>query len=432
MLDVADLIEREANRQADGLELIASENYVSPAVLQALGSVFTNKYAEGFPGRRYYGGQENTDAVEQLAIDRAKALFSSDHANVQPLSGAPANIAVYFAWLEPGDTVLGMDLTHGGHLTHGSPVTYMAKLFNFVRYGMRDVETGEIDYDALRKTAKKERPKIILAGFSAYPRELDYDAIQSIASEVGAITMADMAHIAGLIAAGLLKNPFDAGFNIMTTTTHKTLRGPRGGMILSKGTVSNPLKAPEKTVENLPTLIDRSIFPGFQGGPHMNNIAGIAVALGEAAQPEFKSYAQQILRNAQRMAEKLMEQGAKLVTNGTSNHMMVVDCVKSWKLDGKQVELVLDQIGISTSKSTIPDDPNPPYKPSGLRLGTPAMTTRGMVEADVDRLVELMLQAIEHRDDAGRLQTLRAEVRDFVRQFPLPTDQTVAGKRVRK
>jgi len=417
---VFDLIEKEKTRQQDGVELIASENYVSPAVLEALGSIFTNKYSEGYPGRRYYGGQDNTDALEQLAIDRAKAIFGSDHANVQPLSGAPANIAAYFAWLEPGDTVLGMDLSHGGHLTHGSPVTYMAKLFKFVRYGMKDIETGEIDYDALRETAKKERPKIILAGFSAYPRELDYAAIKSIADEVGAITMADMAHIAGLIAGGQLKNPFDYGFNIMTTTTHKTLRGPRGAMILSKGTVGNPLKAPEKTVENLPTLIDRSVFPGFQGGPHMNTIAAITVALGEAQTDAYKQYTKQVIANAKRMAEKLMASGAKLITNGTDNHMMVVDCVKSWNIDGKAIEQLFDRVGITASKSTIPDDPNPPYKPSGLRLGTPAMTTRGMKESEIDQLVDFMLAAIKGKDDEQTLNTIQKQVRDFCHQFPVP------------
>lgn len=413
-------IEREKERQRDGIELIASENYTSQAVLEALGSVLTNKYSEGYPGKRYYGGQENTDRVEQLAIDRAKALFRADHANVQPHSGAPANVATYFAWLEPGDTVLGMDLTHGGHLTHGSPVTYMAKLFTFVRYGMKNAQTGEIDYDALRETAKKERPKIILAGFSAYPRELDYGAIKQIADEVGAVAMADMAHIAGLIAAGELQNPLDAGFHVMTTTTHKTLRGPRGALILSKGTVSNPLKAPEKTIENLPTLIDRSVFPGFQGGPHMNRTAAIAVALGEAQTDSYKLYAKQVLRNAKQMANRLMEGGASLVTGGTDNHLMVVDCVKSWGLDGKTVESLLDRVGITASKSTIPDDPNPPYKPSGLRLGTPAMTTRGMVEADVDQLVAYLDQAIKHRDDTHALDKLRGDVQAFCRQFPVP------------
>ena len=417
---VSELIRLEAQRQTNEICLIASENYVSANVREALGSVFTNKYAEGYPGKRYYGGQTYTDQVEQLAIDRAKAIFGSDHANVQPLSGAPANIATYFAWLKPGDTILGMDLSHGGHLTHGSPVTYMANLFNFVRYGIKDIETGEIDYDALRETAKKTQPKIILAGFSAYPRTINYEAIRSIAEEVGAIAMADMAHIAGLIAAGELENPLDKGFHVMTTTTHKTLRGPRGGMILSNGTVGNPLKAPEHTIENLPTLIDRSVFPGFQGGPHMNNIAAIAVTLEEAQSPEFKIYAKQTLVNAKRMAEKLMETGAKLITNGTDNHLMVVDCVKSWNLNGKEVEQIFDTIGVSTSKSTIPNDTNPPFKPSGLRLGTPAITTRGMKETEVDKLVALMLQAIQERESTEKLASIKNEITDLARAFPPP------------
>ncbi|MDD5026546.1 MAG: serine hydroxymethyltransferase, partial [Candidatus Peribacteraceae bacterium] len=378
--DVYAAVAGELQRQTDEMELIASENYVSPSVLEALGSVLTNKYAEGFPGKRYYGGQQFTDAAETLAIERAKALYHCDHANVQALSGAPANIAVYFALLEPGDAILGMDLSHGGHLTHGSPVTYMSKLFRFFRYKMKDVETGELDYDQMREIARKEKPKIVLAGFSAYPRELDYAKIKVIADEIGAVAMMDMAHIAGLIAAGLLKNPFDYGFHVVTTTTHKTLRGPRGGMILSRGTVSNPLKTVEKTIENIPTLIDRSVFPGFQGGPHMNNIAALAVALGEVMKPDYKPYAKQILVNAKRMAQRLMDKGCKLVTNGNDNHMMVVDCIKSFGIDGKEVQHVLDDVGISTSKSTIPDDPLPPYKPSGLRLGTPAVTTRGMKE----------------------------------------------------
>jgi glycine hydroxymethyltransferase len=410
----------EMKRQRDGVELIASENYVSPSVLEALGSHLTNKYAEGFPGKRYYGGQEFTDAVESLAIDRAKKLFHCDHANVQALSGAPANIAVYFSWLEPGDTVIGMDLSHGGHLTHGSPVTYMSKLFRFVRYKMKNVETGELDYDEMLETAKREKAKIILAGFSAYPREVDYAKVRAIADKVGAIAMMDMAHIAGLIAAGLLKNPFDYGFNVVTTTTHKTLRGPRGGMILSRGKVSNPLKALEKTVENLPTLIDRSVFPGFQGGPHMNNIAALAVALGEVQKPDYKVYAKQILVNAKRMAQQLMDRGCKLVTNGTDNHMMVVDCMRSFKVDGKVVQHVLDEIGISTSKSTIPDDTLPPFAPSGLRLGTPAITTRGMKEPEIDYLVDAMLKAIEKRDDAGALRKLRDDMVTFCKGFPIP------------
>ena len=415
----AALIGEEA-REKNGIELIASENYVSPAVLEALGSIFTNKYSEGYPGRRYYGGQEFTDIVEALAIGRAKRIFHSDHANVQPLSGAPANIAVYFSWLVPGDTVLGMDLSHGGHLTHGSPVTYMTKLFNFVRYKMKDVETGEIDYDALRETALKEKPKIILAGFSAYPREYDYAKMKAIADEVGAIAMADMAHIAGLIAAGLLKNPLNYGFNVMTTTTHKSLRGPRGAIILSRGTVSNPLKAPEKTIENLPTLIDRSVFPGFQGGPHMNNIAAIAVALGEAETPAFRVYGEQILKNAKAMAKSLMGAGAKLVTNGTDNHLMIIDCVKSWNVDGKVAQEVLDRVGITTSKSTIPDDTLPPYAPSGLRLGTPAMTTRGMKEPEMKELARIMNEAIVARTDETKLVSLKQEVETLCQRFPVP------------
>ena len=417
---IHDLIGLEMARQRDELCLIASENYVSPAVLDALGSVFTNKYAEGYPGKRYYGGQTFTDQLEQLAIDRAKTLFHADHANVQPLSGAPANIAVYFAWLEPGDTVLGMDLSHGGHLTHGAPVTYMSKLYKFVRYGMKDVTTGEIDYDELAEIARREQPKIILVGFSAYPRTIDYARVAAIAHEVGALAMADMAHIAGFIAAGLFPNPLDHGFHVMTTTTHKTLRGPRGGMILSKGTVSNPLKAPEKTLEHLPTLIDRAVFPGFQGGPHMNNIAGIAVALGEAATDGYKAYAAQTLKNATRMAGQCITSGAALITGGTDNHLMVIDCLTSWGIDGREAERVFDAIGVSTSKSTIPNDPNPPFKPSGLRLGTPAITTRGMQEAEVDRLVALMLEAITNRADESRLAAIKQHVVDLARAFPPP------------
>ncbi len=410
----------EMQREKNGVELIASENYVSASVLEALGSPFTNKYSEGYPGKRYYGGQEFTDQVELLAIDRAKKLFRCDHANVQPSSGAGANVAAYFAWMEPGDTILGMDLSHGGHLTHGAPVSHMSKLFKFVRYKMKDIETGEIDYDEMREVAKREKPKIILAGFSAYPRELDYAAFKSIADEVGAIAMADMAHIAGLIAAGVLKNPFDAGFQMMTTTTHKTLRGPRGAMIMTKGIVGNPLKAPEKKVENLPTLVDRSIFPGLQGGPHMHQTAAIAVALGEAMQPAFKVYATQILKNAKCMAKKLMDNGCRLVTNGTDNHMMVVDCVTSWNLPGKEVEELFDRVGITASKSTIPDDPRPPYSPSGLRLGTPAMTTRGLKEVDTEKLVEFMFAAIEKRADESALKKLHQEVTAFCTQFPVP------------
>lgn len=418
--DVYKTLIGEMKREWEGVELIASENYVTPAVLEALGSHFTNKYSEGYPGKRYYGGQEFTDQVETLAIERAKSIFGCDHANVQASSGAGANVAVYTAWMEPGDTILGMDLTHGGHLTHGAPVTHMAKFYNFVRYKMKDVDTGEIDYEGLRKVAMEEKPKIILAGFSAFPREIDYAAIKSIADDVGAVAMADMAHIAGLIAAGVLRNPFDDGFQVFTTTTHKTLRGPRGALIMSKGTVGNPLKKCEKTMENIPTLIDRSIFPGLQGGPHMHQTAAIAVALGEAQQPEFKTYAAQILKNAKHMANLFMEKGCKLVTNGTDNHLMVMDCVESYGISGNETEAVWDKVGITTSKSTIPDDTNPPYRPSGVRIGTPAMTTRGMKEPEIEKLVDYMMKAVEIREDEAALNTLHEEVKEFCMQYPVP------------
>ncbi len=417
-----EFLEGERKRQREGVELIPSENYVSRSVLDALGSELTNKYSEGYPGRRYYGGQEFTDKIELEAIKRAKAIFGSDHANVQALSGAAANVATYFAWLEPGDTILGMDLNHGGHLTHGSPVTYMAKLYNFVRYGMKDVETGEIDYEALRKLAHEHKPKIVLAGFSAYPRELDYAKIAEIANEVGAVAMADMAHIAGLIAGGVLANPFDHGFHIMTTTTHKSLRGPRGAMILSKGTVGNPLRAPEKTIENLPTLIDRSVFPGFQGGPHMHQTLAIGVALGEAQLPEFKTYAQQVVDNAKAMATAMMDRGFKLVTNGTDNHLILADVWTSFNVGGKEAEQVLDAIGLTLNKNSIAGDTRKPFDPSGIRLGTPAMTTRGMKEADMERIAEWMKLALDNRKDEAKLKSLHAEVTEYCLKFPIPSD----------
>ncbi|HEX4662733.1 MAG TPA: serine hydroxymethyltransferase [Candidatus Saccharimonadales bacterium] len=420
---VAQLIAAEAKRQREGLELIPSENYVSADVLEALGSVFTNKYSEGYPGKRYYGGQEFTDQVEQLAIDRVKALFGSDHANVQSHSGAPANEAVYHAWCEPGDTILAMNLGHGGHLTHGHPVTTTAKTFNFIRYGMKDTETGEIDYEQLRELALVHKPKIILAGFSAYPRELDYRKFAEIGNEVGALLMADMAHIAGLIAAKQLANPFDAGFHVMTSTTHKTLRGPRGGMILSNGIVGNPLKAPEKTLENIPTLIDRTVFPGLQGGPHMHVIAAKAVAFGEAATPEFKEYAVQILKNAKVLATELMNRGFKLVTNGTDNHLILADVNTSFGLHGGEVEAVLDRVGLNLNKNAIPDDPLPPFRPSGVRLGTPAITTRGLKESDMGQIASWMSQAINSRNDEVALESLASEIRNFALQFPLPSDK---------
>lgn len=410
---IEELIKAEKKRQTDGLELIPSENYVSSDVLQALGSVFTNKYSEGYPGRRYYGGQENTDQVEQLAIDRAKKLFKADHANVQPHSGAQANEAVYYAWCEPGDTILAMDLAHGGHLTHGAPVTRSAREYNFIRYGIKNIDTGEIDYEEIRQLALKHKPKIILAGFSAYPRELDYEKFAEIGNEVGAMLMADMSHIAGLIVSGVAKNPFDYGFHVITTTTHKTLRGPRGGLILSRGIVGNPLKKPEKTLENLPTLIDRAVFPGTQGGPHMHTIAAKAVAFGEALQPEFKDYAEQIVKNAKRLAEELQKRGFKLVTDGTSNHLILADIHSSFGIDGKEAEIAMDKIGLTLNANAIPDDPLPRFRPSGIRLGTPAVTTRGAKEDDMEKIAEWMRRSIDNRDNDEVLAELRKEVVEF-------------------
>ena len=410
---IEELIKAEKKRQTDGLELIPSENYVSSDVLQALGSVFTNKYSEGYPGRRYYGGQENTDQVEQLAIDRAKKLFKADHANVQPHSGAQANEAVYYAWCEPGDTILAMDLAHGGHLTHGAPVTRSAREYNFIRYGIKNIDTGEIDYEEIRQLALKYKPKIILAGFSAYPRELDYEKFAEIGNEVDAMLMADMSHIAGLIVSGVAKNPFDYGFHVITTTTHKTLRGPRGGLILSRGIVGNPLKKPEKTLENLPTLIDRAVFPGTQGGPHMHTIAAKAVAFGEALQPEFKDYAEQIVKNAKRLAEELQKRGFKLVTGGTSNHLILADIHSSFGIDGKEAEIAMDKIGLTLNANAIPDDPLPRFRPSGIRLGTPAVTTRGAKEDDMEKIAEWMRRSIDNRDNDDELAELRKEVVEF-------------------
>lgn len=420
--EIAALIEVEEQRQREGLELIPSENYVTRQVLEATGSIFTNKYSEGYPGRRYYGGQENTDKIETIAIERAKKLFGADHANVQPHSGAQANEAVYHAWLNPGDTVLAMDLSHGGHLTHGHPVTVLARMYNFVRYKMKDIETGEIDYEELREIALKHKPKIILAGFSAYPRELDYAKFAEIGNEVGALLVADMAHIAGLIAAGVAKNPFDYGFHVITTTTHKSLRGPRGGLILSKGVVGNPLKAPEKTIENIPTLIDRTVFPGVQGGPLMHIVAAKAVAFGEALQPEFKVYGAQILKNAHALAEALKKRDFTLLTGGTDNHLILADVYKSFGIDGKVAEEAIDKIGLTLNKNSVADDPLPPFKPSGIRMGTPGITTRGLKEEHMDQLAAWMRSSIDNYQDEAVLATLRKEVTEFALKFPLPSD----------
>jgi len=417
---IFNVIENEENRQREGLELIPSENYVSREVLAALGSVLTNKYSEGYPGKRYYGGQENTDIIESLAIERAKQLFNCDHANVQPHSGANANEAVYNAWLEVGDTVLGMDLSQGGHLTHGSPVTRSGKIYNFVRYGLD--KNGKINYKQIEELAEKYKPKIILVGFSAYPGEIDYAKIAEIGKKYGAMLMADVAHIAGLIAGGVSKNPFDYGFNVVTTTTHKTLRGPRGGMILSNGKVGNPLKKPEKTLENLPTLIDRSVFPGTQGGPQMHSIAAKAVSFYEALQPEFKIYAQQVVKNAHFLAEELSKRGFKLVTGGTKNHLILIDIYASFGIDGKVAERAMDAIGLTLNANSIPNDTLSMFAPSGIRLGTPAVTSRGMKEIEMAKIAEWMDLAIKYREDSKKLTEIKKEVADFARNFPLPSD----------
>ena len=417
--EIADAIKHELDRQRSGLEMIPSENFVSEAVLEALGSVMTNKYAEGFPGRRYYGGNQFMDQVETLAIERAKTIFRCDHANVQPLSGSPMNQAVYLAFLKPGDTILGMDLSHGGHLTHGAPVSHMGKLFNFVRYKTHPENQGKIDFDELTRIAKEAKPKIVLCGYTSYPRDYDYADFKKVADEVGAITMADVAHIGGLIAGGAMRNPFDYGFDIVTTTTHKTLRGPRGGMILSRGKVGNPFKEPEMTKENIPTILDRSVFPGLQGGPHMNNIAAIAVALKEAMQPEFKVYAHQVIANAKALANELIKQGMKLVTDGTDNHMMVANTIVSFGIDGTSSEKTLEKAGITVNKQVIPDDPLPPYKPSGIRIGTPALTTRGMKEDEMRTIAGLIVEAIKNHDKPEVLENIHAQVKNMTAQFPL-------------
>lgn len=385
------------------MELIASENYVSKAVLEALGSVFTNKYSEGYPGKRYYGGQTYIDEVENLAIERAKKLFGAEHVNVQPLSGAPANMIVYSAVLQPGDKVLGMDLSHGGHLTHGHPVTLAAKLYNFVRYKTKT--DGLLDYQALEELALKEKPKLMLAGFSAYTRQIDYQRFCDIGKKVGAITMFDMAHIAGLIAGKALPNPVPY-FDIVTTTTHKTLRGPRGGMILCK--------------KEFAKAIDRACFPGFQGGPHMNNIAAKAVAFKEASMPAFRSYAKQILKNAKALEKELAKHGFKLMFGGTDNHMVLIDVFGSKGLSGKEAETILDSIGITVNKNMIPDDSRGPMDPSGVRIGVPAITTRGMKEKEIKQIAQWINEAIEKRGNGRVFKKLRREVTQMCKRFPIP------------
>jgi len=405
---VAQLIKLEAKRQSEGLELIPSENYVSEDVLIANGSIFTNKYSEGYPGRRYYGGQEYTDMVETLAIERIKKLFKCKYANVQAHSGAPANLAVYSAILSPGDTVLGMDLSHGGHLTHGHPMTLPAKIYKFVTYKMSNPDTGEIDYEDLRKMALEHKPKIILAGFSAYPKNLNYKKFVEIAREVGAITVADMAHIAGLIAGGALRNPFLDGFDIITSTTHKTLRGPRGGIILTRDS------------EELAKKIDKAIFPGIQGGPHMHTIAAKAVAFGEAMSPKFKIYSKQVLKNAKAMAEVFKREGIRMIGGGTENHLILADVYGSLGVTGKEAQTVLDEVNITLNMNSIAGDTRKPLDPSGIRFGTPAITTRGFKEVDCKRVAELMIETLKNKDNKKIKTKIKAEIKTLALKHPIP------------
>lgn len=399
---IYDIIQKETERQEYGIELIASENYTSKAVMEAMGSVLTNKYSEGYVGKRYYGGNEVIDEMEQLAIDRCKELFGCEHVNVQPLSGSPANAAVYLAVLKPGDKVLGLKLDHGGHLSHGHPVNFSGMLYNFVQYEV-EKETGRIDMDKVREIALREKPKMILAGFSAYSRNLDWQRFKEIADEVGAITMADISHIAGLIAGKALESPVPY-FDIVTTTTHKTLRGPRAAIIMCK--------------EQYAKAIDKGLFPGMQGGPHDHINAGKAVAFYEALQPEFQEYAKNVIKNAQAMANELMKRGYKIISDGTDNHLMVVD-MTSKGVSGKESEVALEKVGISTSRSTIPFDTRKPFDPSGLRIGTAAITTRGFTEEDSVKVADIIDRTIQARDDEETLKKIREEIIALCKEHPL-------------
>lgn len=400
---IYDIIRREEKRQEHELELIASENYTSEAVMEAMGSILTNKYSEGYPGKRYYGGNQVIDDIENLAIERAKQLFGAEHVNVQPLSGSPANAAVYMAFLKPGDKVLGLKLDHGGHLSHGHPVNFSGILYNFVQYEV-DPETGRVDMEEVRKIALREKPKMIVAGYSAYSREIEWEKFKEIADEVGAYTFADIAHTAGLIAAGEMSNPVPF-FDVVSTTTHKTLRGPRGAMIMCK--------------EEFAAKVDKAVFPGMQGGPHDHINAAKAVAFGEALRPEFKEYAKQVMKNAKAMADEFIKRGYKVVSDGTDNHLIVVD-MSSKGVGGKDVEVILDRIGVSVSRSTIPNDPNPPMNPSGVRFGTPAITTRGLKEDETRKLVEWIDIAIQNRENIERLDEIKKEVEEVCKLFPVP------------
>ena len=401
--EIAGAIREEAKRQQDNIELIASENYVSRAVLEAQGSILTNKYAEGYPGQRYYGGCENVDVIESLAIERAKALFGAQHANVQPHSGAQANMAAYFALLQPGDTVMAMDLTHGGHLTHGSPVNFSGQLYRFVCYGV-DKETQWLDYDEVQRLAQKHRPKLIMAGATAYPRIIDFERFRRIANEVGAHLIVDIAHIAGLVAAGLHPSPVPCAA-VVTSTTHKTLRGPRGGFILCE--------------RKLASAIDRAVFPGTQGGPLVHIIAAKAVAFGEAMQPEFVDYQKAVLANAQLLASELQRAGLQIVSGGTDTHLILLDLTNT-RITGKMAEKALDKVGITVNKNSIPFDRRSPNTTSGIRLGTPAITTRGFGEEQVRRIAAFIVKVLSSIDNKGVYQEVRQEVNEMCRLFPVP------------
>lgn len=402
--EVMEAVLREEKRQSEEIEMIASENYVSKAVLEAMGTVLTNKYSEGYPGKRYYGGNVFVDEVENIAIERAKKLFKAEHVNVQPLSGSPANAAVYMAFLKPGDKVLGLKLDHGGHLSHGHPVNFSGMLYNFIQYEV-DAESGYINMDEVEKIALKEKPKMIVAGFSAYSREIEWERFKEIADRVGAFTFADIAHTAGLIAGGELKNPVSI-FDVVSTTTHKTLRGPRGAIIMSK--------------EKFAGKIDRAVFPGMQGGPHDHITAAKAVAFKEALQDDFKVYAKNVIQNAKILAEEFKERGFKIISDGTDNHLMVVD-MTSRGLSGKETEVLLDKIGISVSRSTIPNDPNPPMNPSGVRYGTAALTTRGMGENEMKKIAEWIDSAIKHKNNLETLNEIKDNIKKLSLDFPIPS-----------
>lgn len=414
--EIAKLIKKEVKRQADGLEMIPSENHTSGNVLAALGSRLTDKYSEGYPGKRYYGGCENVDAIENIARDRAKALFGVSHANVQAYSGSPANLAVYFALADPGDTVMGMDLYFGGHMTHGLKVNFSGKWFNSVQY--QTGKDGLLDYESLAKLVRDNKPKLIFTGATVYPRIIEWQKLREIADQVNAFLVADISHIAGLVAGGV--HPSPAGIaDVITTTTHKTLRGPRGALIMANGNPSTPLKSVERTKENIPTLIDRAIIPGLQGGPHNHQTAAIAIALREASQPAFKTYAAQIVKNAQKLAAELNAKGYELITGGTDNHLMLIDLTNKG-VKGKEGEVALGKAGITVNKNTVPFDPRPPFDPSGIRLGTPALTTRGMKEAEMVQVASWIDQAISNHTDDKKLAKIHQEITEFTKAFPLP------------